>query len=91
MVPDVLGCLPVPARTPALPMVSQLVDLVCAEEVALSVLPSVCLSIFSKKKAPVMEAGATSASTYCLRGERAKGHPPAGSGDVCARCQSEVA
>lgn len=50
MVPDVLGCLPIPARTPALPTVSQLVDLVCGSGVALSVLPPVCLFIHSKKK-----------------------------------------
>lgn len=79
MVPDVLECLPIPARTPALPMVSQLVDLVCGSEVALSLLPPLCLFIRSKKNAPVMEPGATSASTYCLWSERAKGHPLVGS------------
>lgn len=62
-----------------LPMVSQLGDLGCGSGVALSVLPAVCLFIRSKKDAPVMEPGVTCASSYCLWGEGAKGHPPAGS------------
>lgn len=60
-------------------VVSQMVNLVCGSEVALSVLPPVCLFIYIKKNAPVMEPGATSASTYCLWGAGAKGHPPAAS------------
>lgn len=78
MVLDVLECLPVPARTPALPTVSQQVNLSGGGVVALSMLQPVCLYA-AILNAPVMEPGATSSSTYHLPGERAERHPSAGS------------
>ena len=49
--------------------------------------PFACLYA-ARINAPVMEPGAASGSTYCLPGERAKGHPSAGSWRVNTCCHS---